>query len=273
MTKISLSIAILCCISLTAQRKPKIKGNKNVINIQETLPAFNAIVLNDDLDIRLNKTEQDGYAITADDNLIDVLKFSVEDSILTISSFYNITRKKKLNITVNYVYLDQLTLLDGELEVDGTLLANELDLKLFNASKLQLTADALKLDVYMEGKSSADLSLKTSELNFILKDRVDARVYAVSDSTNLKTSHNASLKLEGTTKILNADVIENTTVKAERFEAQEVYLNTQNSSSAAVNALSLIELSMGGSSRTSLYGDAKIEIKDFLDTSQLAKKK
>ncbi|HCO83723.1 MAG TPA: DUF2807 domain-containing protein, partial [Arenibacter sp.] len=33
-----------------SQRKPKIKGNRNVIEVRETLPPFNAVQLDDDLD-------------------------------------------------------------------------------------------------------------------------------------------------------------------------------------------------------------------------------
>jgi len=43
-----------------SQRKPKIKGNKNVIEVRETLPPFNAIELNDDLDIVLQAASTEG---------------------------------------------------------------------------------------------------------------------------------------------------------------------------------------------------------------------
>ncbi len=39
-----------------AQRKPKIKGNRQVTEVREELPPFNAIELNDNLDIELKKS-------------------------------------------------------------------------------------------------------------------------------------------------------------------------------------------------------------------------
>ena len=70
-------LILLFTISVFAQRKPKIKGNRVVTQISETLPDFNAIVLQDDLDIVLKKSFGPGYEIEADDNLIDILKFKV----------------------------------------------------------------------------------------------------------------------------------------------------------------------------------------------------
>ena len=98
MKKFLLPLLLLFMVSMTAQRKPKIKGNRVVTEVNGELPSFNAIVLEDNLDIVLKKSFGPGYRIEADDNLVDILKFKVEDSTLVISSFYTVTSKKKFNI-------------------------------------------------------------------------------------------------------------------------------------------------------------------------------
>ena len=90
-------LALVFCFQAFAQRKPKIKGNKKVVEVVEELPPFNAIELNDDLKIFLEKSSSEAFIIKADDNLIDVLKFKVVDSTLIITSFYKIISKKKLD--------------------------------------------------------------------------------------------------------------------------------------------------------------------------------
>ncbi len=265
--------ALIFCFQLSAQRKPKIKGSRIVTDVQENLPPFKAIELNDDLEVRLRKAPQEGYAITADDNLIDVLKFKVEDSILTISSFYNITAKKKLDITVNYSDIDVLTLRNGDIRMDGAIITDELDVNLSESAKLQLNAEASRMAIHMEGNSSGDFTLKAEEINFVLKDRVDARIYAVSETNNLEMHKNASAKMEGTVGDFTINLIENSSVKGERLEAEKAFVNLQDSSSAAVNVKSTIELTSSGSSKTYLYGDGKIDIIEFLDTSELHKEK
>ena len=92
MKKFTLLVVVLF-ISVTGytQRKPKIKGNKNVIEVREDLAPFTAIELVDDLDIVIQKASQEGYALELDDNLLDVLKFKVDGGVLKISSFSSIS--------------------------------------------------------------------------------------------------------------------------------------------------------------------------------------
>ena len=273
MKNLVLFIALLFCFQLSAQRKPKIKGSRIVTDVQENLPPFDTIELKDDLEIRLRKSPQEGYAITADDNLVDVLKFKVEDSILTISSFYNITSKKKLNITVNYADINEIRVLDGDIRMDGAIITDELDVHMFESAKMQLNAEAARIAIHMEGNSSGDFTLKGDEINFVLKDRVDVNAFSVSDSTNLKMYKNASAKLEGTTGALTINLLENSTLKSKGLESEKVFVNLQGSCSAEVNVTSDIELTSSGSSKTYVYGDGNIEIIEFLDTSELHKEK
>jgi len=273
MKKIIILLVIFSTCVIHAQRKPKIKGNKNVIEVQESLPAFNAVELRDDLEITLRNSTEEGYDITADDNLIDVLKFSVEDSTLVISSFYNITGKKKLEITVNYTYLNEITLYDGRVRMEGVIAVDELYVNTYESSKLELNADAQFISINMEGNSSGDFNLNGKEMNFVFKDRIDVKIYAVSELNNIKMYKNASAKMEGTADELHANLFENSNLKGEKLEADKVFLNAQDSPSADVYARNDFELTSSGSSKTYLYGAPKIEIIEFLDTSELHKKK
>ncbi|MEL6306280.1 MAG: DUF2807 domain-containing protein, partial [Bacteroidota bacterium] len=80
-----LLLVLLLPLVTFSQRKPKIKGSRVVTEVKEELPPFNAIQLNSDMDITLKKSFGPGYTIVADDNLIDIYKFKVEDSTLVIS--------------------------------------------------------------------------------------------------------------------------------------------------------------------------------------------
>lgn len=268
-----LGMALAFCLQASAQRKPKIKGNKNVIDYQEDLPPFNAIELQDDLEIRVQDGAREGYAITADDNLIDVLKFSVEDSTLVISSYYKITRKKKLDITVYYNYLEALTLYDGRVVMDGTINSDELYINTYESAKLQLNADAGLVNINMEGNSSGEFNLNAGETNFVLKDRIDVKVYSVSGVSSVKMYKNASVKIEGTTDELHANLFESSNFKGQKLEAAKVFLNAQDAAKSDVFALEELELSSAGSSETHLYGNPVITIHRFGDTSKLLKEK
>jgi len=273
MNKISLLLALLFCVHLQAQRKPKIKGNKNVVEVKEALPAFHAIELKDDLDIDIQYTGEEGYTLLADDNLIDVLKFTVKDSTLYISSFYRVTSKKKLDITINYHSLNAITVLDGRIRMNNTLNSNELSVATFDSAKLDLNANVSLLHLNMEGNSSGDFTIESDSLNIALKDRIDLKLYATSPSIVLDMQGNSSLKMDGTTTDFHINLGGNATLKSEKLQATTIKATLIGSPSAKVNTQGSIELDSRGSSKTYVHGAGEIVLIDFLDTSELLRRK
>ncbi|WP_226979470.1 GIN domain-containing protein [Zobellia roscoffensis] len=91
--------------------------------------------------------------------------------------------------------------------------------------------------------------------------------------SNVKMYKNATAILEGTTYELYANLFENSKLKSEKLEAEAVYLTIEESATADVHPTKTIQLTSSGSARTHLYGEAKVEILDFLDTSELHKEK
>tara|TARA_R110002051_G_scaffold66515_7_gene120430 strand:+ start:4431 stop:5258 length:828 start_codon:yes stop_codon:yes gene_type:complete len=256
-----------------SQRKPKIKGNKNVIEVREDLVPFSAIEIVDDLDIVLQKSSQEGYALELDDNLLDVLKFKVDDGTLIISSFYNITGKKKLNITIFYQELNAIKMLNGKLSMKDVISTDRLSVYTTGTSRLEVNATADIIDVTMEEISSGDFNFASDSLNLIFKDRIDAKVYATGATNSIYMYKNSSAKVEGTTDNLIAKLYGGSTLKAKDLQSNNVILINEDSSTSEIRALNTFDLRSKGSAKTKLYGDSKITISEFLDTSKLEKEK
>jgi hypothetical protein len=254
-----------------AQRKPKIKGNRNVTVVTENLPAFRAISLDDDIEVMIEKASAESVTIEADDNLIDVLKFNVSNGTLFVSSFYNITSKKKLNITVYYTELDALTISNGLITMKDVITTDQFKVKTSGASRVVLNASADVIDIHMEENSSGDFNVASDSLNLIFKDRIDAKVYATGQSNSLLMYKNSSVKLEGNTELFTVKLYGNSTLKAEEFTSRVIHLYAEDSPDARVYADDEFQLSAKGSSKTSLYGNPKITMLEFLDTAQLHK--
>lgn len=272
MKKLLATVFIICFgLQTFAQRKPKIKGNRTVVEVSEELPFFNAISLSDDIEVMIQRGSVEGFALEADENLIDVLKFMVTDGTLYISSFYNITSKKKLGITVYYTELTALTITDGVIVMNDVITSDYLDIKASGASRLIVNASADLINIHMEENSSGDFNVASDSLNLTLKDRIDAKVYATGQSNSLFMYKNASVKMEGNSESLMATLYGNSTLKAEDYKAKSVKVMAEDSPNIEVYAIDDFELSSKGSSKTSLYGNPIINILDFLDTSQLHK--
>lgn len=258
-------------LNMFAQRKPKIKGNKNVIEIKENLEPFGTIELLDDLDVVLEKSSQEGYALELDDNLVDVLKFNVENGTLQISSFYTITSKRKLEITIFYQELSALVMRNGKISMTDVISAERLKVNTSGTSRLELNATADIMDITMEEISSGDFNIASDSLNIILKDRIDVKLYTTGAKNSLYMYENSSAKLEGSIEVLSAKLYGKSTLNASELESGEVLLVAEDSPDAAVRVLNGFQLSSKGASKTKLYGNPKITILDFLDTSQLEK--
>ena len=272
MKKITIIFVLLLSCYSYAQRKPKIKGSRNVTEVKQELSPYSSIELLDDMEIILQKGTSESYTIEADDNLMDVLKFKVEDAVLKISSFYRITSKKKLKITVHYVDLDKIVLQKGKIVMEDVISTNELEVYTYGSSKLQLKVNAEVVSVSMEGNSSGDFNIDTDSLHILLKDKVQLDLYTVTEKASIQMEQNASTIIAGTVGGLEVNLEGKANLKGAQFEAVTAKVTLQESTSAKIQVMNAITLIAKGNSKTYLYGSPKITITEFMDTSQLFKK-
>jgi len=267
-------LLLLVCTSfgLQAQRKPKIKGNRSVIEVNKELPPFNSIRLVDDLVLTLKRTLEPGYSITADDNLIDILKFKVEDSTLVVSSFYQVTAKKKLDITIKYNQLQEISLVDGSMRSDDLLRSETLKIEATGFSKLNINADAEVVNIRMDGNTKGSFNIRADSLHTALSNKADVNIYYDGYRNHLEMDDTASLFLEGTTDIFSLNMMGNANLKGQNFEAKDIQAIVGASSNARLFAAEQLNLSQSGSSKCYLYGDPKITMAAFSDTSELYKR-
>ncbi|MBC8767224.1 DUF2807 domain-containing protein [Arenibacter sp. BSSL-BM3] len=256
-----------------SQRKPKIKGNKNVIEVREPLPPFSAIELNDDLDINLQAASTEEYIIEADDNLIDVLKFRVENETLVISSYYKITSKRRLNITVNFSQLYRITANAGNIVVKNRFSTDFLEVNTFESGRVEIDVDADAMQITMNDNSKGNFKIDSDTLNIRMAEKSDLRLFGVMESTVLYMQRNSKADLEGFTDVFQVHLLDNSDLKAKRLEANTVQANLEGSPSAEVLAKTGVDLNSKGSAKTYVFGEGKINLQEFLDTSELYRRK
>lgn len=272
MKKLLILLLMASPLWMQAQRKPKIKGSRIVTQVSEELPPFDAIVLNDDLEINLKKSLGTGFHLIADDNLIDVLKFEVQDGTLVISSYYNITAKKQLEITVDYTELKAITVKNGTMVSKDVIESNELFVDGFNNAKMDIKANAAVMDINLEDMSSGDFHTEVDSLNINLNKRARAYVYAQINSGIVDLEGNASLAMEGTSDKIQINAMDYAKYKGETMQISSCRLEIAGNADARVYAFGDISIKSSGDSGIYLYGTPKITIEEFLGRSQLIKK-
>ncbi|MDC6350179.1 DUF2807 domain-containing protein [Zeaxanthinibacter sp. PT1] len=272
MKKFLLILILFSVASTYAQRKPKIKGSREVVEVRESLASFNALVLSDDIEITLEKASEPGFIIRADDNLIDIFKFRVEDSTLVVSSFYKVRAKKKLEIIVQFNELNSISADDGYITAKDVIVSNTVEIQLKGSAKMKLDARASFVQINQKGNSSGEFNVDSDSLQVYAKDKADLKLYTTGEAIAMDMAENAKAKLEGRTGIMRANLRDNADLDAEKMEAGLVRAVLSGSPAAEINASSEFELDSSGSSKTYLYGSPVISISAFRDSSVLSKR-
>lgn len=267
-----LVVLLLISVVSTAQKKPKIKGSKTIIEVTNELAPFNAIKVADNLRLELKKARENSYTFIGDDNLLDVLKFEVIDSVLEISSFYKIVSKKKLDLTINYISLNGITMLNGRLGMKDIVTTDYLDINLQGDSKLNLNTLATSVGISMSGTSKAELNVDCDDISLNLDQKSELGLYVVAKKSKLIMHGSADAKLQGAVTDFNIELFGNSQLRAESLKGANVFLALDESPDVIIFATENLELSSKGGSRTYLYGTPLITIKDFLGASQLIKR-
>lgn len=266
-----LSALLLSGPVVQAQRKPRIKGNRQVIEVTQSLPPFSQVQLADDLEVRLERGDTEEVRLEVDENLVDVLRFDVSGSTLTIASFYAITGSRKLAITVRYRELTALEATAGTLISEEVINGDLMEVSASEASKLQLRLRANLLNLALEGNSRADLNVEADSLHLAMGDQVDATIYTANQGMALELGGHAALALEGVSASASVQVLEYGNLKADGLVATRMQARLEASAVGRLRADSELQLDLSGGSRTYLYGQPRISIARFADRAELHK--
>jgi len=171
-----LFLFVLACVmvSAPAQKKEKIKGNREVVTKLYTLKPFHAIALGEDLRVVLKQAaDEEALELRADENLHEVLQWEVTGGILQLHTSKEIVSKRKFEIAV-YTEKDlRLIRLSGsaKIETDGKLPLESLTLETSEAAKAELAVKIKDtLTVRATGKSRIHLDADAALFRITLTD-------------------------------------------------------------------------------------------------------
>lgn len=280
MSKKWVSLLCIVMITITSIAQEKVKGNKNVTTIETSIDDFNTIRFGEKFEIELIQGETSSVEIETDENLHDIIQFSVEDSILSFKTSAKIQSSKRLNITVRFTEILHKIEINNDAEISAvnTIRNNNLELIINDYSKAFLNVKNKSFKLVNNNKSTFGISSK-SKLNIEsdivtleLNENSKTEALIESDSLHVDMYQSAYAKIEG-----EVDTMYLTTINSSDFSAKNLTTNTsevitEDSSDATIQVLNNLTLETSGSSEVYLYGDPKIIINGFKDTSTLHKK-
>ncbi|WP_027395081.1 GIN domain-containing protein [Aquimarina latercula] len=275
MKKITLFIVLLSITTISfAQKKPKIKGNKVVTELsKEIFENFNAIEIDDALEVNLTQTGENSYFIKTDENLLDIVQFSVRDSILKIYTTNRIVSSKKLEISLNVKEIKHLILKnDAKVEGTGRFNSDKLYLSGYNSSRFDLDVKADDVIITLQRDAGGKIKVKSKNTTIIMNDRTDLKAYVIADKTRVTQTKSSELSLDGDSDYAAFNLKDSAKLEAKKMKVSSVDLYTSNSSDLYVHASKNLEIYAQGKSNVYVYGNPKIDVKGLTDKSKIIKK-
>lgn len=269
-----LTLILLLSTVVQAQKKERIKGNKNVTTQETPINSFNKILVGEDFFIDIIEGESASVFIEADDNLHDVIKFNVADSVLTFKTTKKITSSRKLSIKVIYTRtLKEIeTIDDGEISSLTSVDLEGVSVKSSGTSKVFLNVKSQNFSLASIGRSKVKLNVTSNETKFELSDnsKLDALVNA--DRMQIDLYNRTDAKVRGNLDKLKVRAGNSSNIIAKELVSINCEVLSEDSSDVTVNVTEELFIDATGSGEVYIYNDPKITLNKFTNTAKLHKK-
>lgn len=271
------TILLLLFLSTTfalAQKKEKIKGSKTVTVEQKEIGNFNALEVDDNLEVYLVKGEKNEIKIEADDNLHEIISLDLRDNMLRLYTSKEATIYRKLIVRVTYT--NDLKIVTAKNQaIINAIAAVQLDNIRFDSldfSKLYLNVNAKNFTLKSSDKSETELNLKseTAKIELSKNAQLKALVSAIDLTCDLYQKSNAKLEGDATNAIIRLD--NNAAFTGNKLTLKNADVTTESYTVCSVLAENAIIIDAADKSEIELFGTAKIEIRKFADEAKLFKK-
>lgn len=276
----SLIVLLLFITTNQFNAQSKIKGNRDVKTEQTDVPAFKTLSIGDDLEVVLIKSTYPSVTLEADSNLLSVIKYQVNDSILNFQVTKRVTSSKEFKVLVRYTDALSSIILNGDVEVEteNTIDVPELSLTLNDDAKIK--ADIISDKFSLQNNNDSGLKLTTncklkikSKTAFIeLKENSNNILDLNAEDLHITAHDNSKLNIEGFTYKLELKTDNSSNVKAKNLITNITKIKVAEKSFVEVNVSESINIDASGSSTVELYGEPKIFIDNFADKASISKK-
>ena len=275
MRKYLVIIAVLIISTLSfGQKKDKIKGSKIVTTEIKKIEDFESLEVSDDVEVTLIKGTQCGIEIEADDNLHDAIELTITGSILKIYATKKVISAKKFSVKVTYTDKFKSIVAMNDSKVNA-LLDFDLDsisIKSLDYSKLYLTVKIKNFKLEMNDKSKAEINLKADKTRINLSKNASLKALITATDIVFDMYQKSEATIEGNSDSILLRIDNNANFAGKNLITKNAEIKTEGYSNASIQVNSNIIIDATGKSEIELYGDQKIELKQFTDNVILKKK-
>lgn len=266
---------LLLVTTLTfAQKREKIKGSKIVTTSIKEVGDFDALEVDDNIEVYLERGEKNEIKIEADDNLHDIIGMDLREKTLRLYTSKESSIFKKLSVRVTYTksFTKVITKNDAVIYAIQELQLDDITFNSFDYSKLLLNVNAKKFSLVADDKSKSEINLKSDDaaLQLSKNSSIKSLVSAIKFKCDLYQKANAAI--EGAAEKGSIRIDNNSIFTGTKFNIKEANFTAENNASGTVFAEISISLAIGDKAEVSLLGKPKIELTRFSEEAKLIKK-
>ncbi|TDE04678.1 GIN domain-containing protein [Flavobacterium hiemivividum] len=275
MKKYTVIILLIFSTTLTfAQKKDKIKGSKKVTTELREVGNFETIIVEDNIEVYLEKGETTGIKVEADSNLHEFISMELKDKTLRFFTTIEPIKFKKLVVKITYTSdlksvssrNDAIVNAIQEVQIDS------IAFKSIDNSKLFLNINTKNFVLEAIDKSQVELNAKSEKIKISLSGNAELKALINGPEMICDLYQKAQANIEGAVPTAVIRLDNNSSFKGNKLTIKDLELVTESASSAIVNAETSISISAKSKSQVQLYGNAKIEMKKFTEEAKLFKK-
>lgn len=267
-------VTLMLFTSAALAQKEKVKGSKIVTVVQKEITEFEELEISDNFDIFLIKGDKCALEIEADDNLQEYVSINAKGKALHLAASRQVSGFKKFSIRVTYT--DDFKILSAKDDANITALA-ELNLpnftfKIHDNTRLYANVNAKTFTLMADDKSKTELNLKSEDATIEMSK--NSQLKALISSTQMKFDMYQKTKatIEGDVINLKLRLDNDADFTGTKLATKNTDLLAEGSSDCSVNVGTKLVLDAKGKSEINLFGNQKIEVKNFLDSATLNKK-
>lgn len=274
MKKIILLAVIFTTAISFSQSKEKIKGTKTVTIEPREIQNFENVEVEDNIEIFLVKGDNNALEIEADDNLHEVIESSLNGGTLRLTTTKNVTSFKKLSVKITYT--DDLKMVTAKNDATVNALSDiELDnitFKTFDYTKLFLNVKSRLFTIFANDKSKVELNVKSETAAVELSKNANMKALISSESLKFDMYQKSTAVIEGDIVDLKLRLDNNANFTGKNLSAKNAEIITEAYANGSIQVSVKAIIDAAGKSELQLYGDQKIEIKNFTDNAVIMKK-
>lgn len=203
---ISITLIMICFAAhLNAQ---SIKGSGNVEKQKRNVSSFNAIELNGVFNVFLLQGETEALTIEADDNLLPIIKSSVDNNKLIVKTkkHLNIKKSTKMNVFITFKDINSLGFYGvGDLSCDAPIKLKSLNIDNNGVGNLNLVGSCSNVTIKNSGVGNINTSKFTAKIMDVTNSGVGNVDIYVTEELKLKNLGIGNIYYEGGASIIDID--------------------------------------------------------------------